>query len=360
MKRKGFTLIELLISSIIMLVVIVGALSIYMRSNKITVDQQQITEVQHDIRNSMFFITRDVRMAGVGLPLEFSGYFLEGVDNDPTDTAAAVAPDRLKVMGNIEDPLVLRILNYQGSAADVSLKDYSLEENPYPDDFYVNKVVVIFPNPASTCRAAEVRSISHVTHSAGGTNEKLNFSPGQAPGINPPGGLSGTCSSPNDYDGGYIGYLDVKEYWLDVSGNYPGLTAGLNGYVGGVSGAGVLYMTHNGVHFPIAQNIENLQFQYNGDLDADGVLDGFLDWDSTWDTTVVERIREVRVIVLGRTGNRVVSVSGTPGGNLLLYRRPAIANSPASTVDDMHKRYLLESTANIRNMSLNIYNNGVR
>ncbi|MCJ7612603.1 MAG: hypothetical protein MUP19_10095, partial [Candidatus Aminicenantes bacterium] len=90
------------------------------------------------------------------------------------------------------------------------------------------------------------------------------------------------------------------------------------------------------------------------------VLDGFLDWDNTWDTTVVERIREVRVIVLGRTGNRVVSVSGTPSENLHLYRRPEIADSPQATFDDMHKRYMLESTANIRNMSLNIYNNGVR
>jgi len=360
MKRKGFTLIELLIGSSIMLVVIVGALSIYMRSNKITVDQQQITEVQHDVRNSMFFITRDVRMAGVGLPLEFSGYFLEGVNNDPNVTGGDYAPDRLKLMGNIEDPLVLRILNYQGSSVTLELKDYSFEENPYPDEYYENKYVIVFPNPASTCRAAEPRVITHVTHDTGGTNEKFNFSPGLALDINPPGGLAGSCPSSNDYDGGFVGYLDLKEYWLDVTGSYPGLTAGLNGYVGGANGAGILYMTHNGVHFPIAQNIENLQFQYNGDLDADGVLDGFLDWDNTWDTTVVERIREVRVIVLGRTGNRVVSVSGTPSENLHLYRRPEIADSPQATFDDMHKRYMLESTANIRNMSLNIYNNGVR
>ena len=58
MTRKGFTIVELLIGSVIMLVVIVGALTIYMRSNKITVDQQQIAEVQHDVRNGMFFITR--------------------------------------------------------------------------------------------------------------------------------------------------------------------------------------------------------------------------------------------------------------------------------------------------------------
>jgi len=361
MTRKGFTIVELLVGSVIMLVVIVGALTIYMRSNKITVDQQQIAEVQHDVRNGMFFITRDIRMAGVGMPLEFAGYFVEGVNNDSKVTGGDYAPDRLKLMGNIEDPLILRIQDYQGSSVTLELKDYSLEENPYPDEYYDNKYVIIFPNPASTCRAAEPRVITHVTHDTGGTTEKLNFSPGLAPDIDPPGGLSGTCPSSNDYDGGFVGYLDLKEYWLDVTGSYPGLTAGVNGYIGGgAGGAGILYMTHNAVHYPIARNIENLQFQYNGDLDADGVLDGFMDWQDTWDIVTVERIREIRVIVVGRTENRAVSVSGTPSTSLQLYRRPAVADSPGASTDDMHKRYLLESSANVRNMSLNIYNNGIR
>ena len=27
-------------------------------------------------------------------------------------------------------------------------------------------------------------------------------------------------------------FINVKEYWLDVTGNYVGLTAGVNGYIG--------------------------------------------------------------------------------------------------------------------------------
>ncbi len=83
---------ELLISSTIMLVVIMGALYLYMESNKITVDQQQYADLQHNIRSSMFFVSRDTRSAGVGLPEEFMGYFLEGVDNDSSQITLIQTP----------------------------------------------------------------------------------------------------------------------------------------------------------------------------------------------------------------------------------------------------------------------------
>jgi hypothetical protein len=139
------------------------------------------------------------------------------------------------------------------------------------------------------------------------------------------------------------------------------LTAGTNGYIGNGEGD-VLYLTMNGVHYPLADNVENLQFEYNGDLDDDGLLDGFMEWQAAWtgDIMTVSRIRQVRMWVLGRTENPFVSVGANPPANIHLYRRPAIANSPGEADDDKHKRFLLESTANIRNLSLNIYNTGTR
>jgi len=356
--KHGFTLVELLLGSSIMLIIIVATLSLYMRSNKVAVDQQQFAELQHDVRSGMFFISRDGRMAGAGLPIEYSGYFLEGIDNELQ--GVIVAPDRLKLMGNIEEPLNLNIDNYQGAAANLKLEDYSLEQYPYPDEYYENKIVLILPNPSSGCMSGQIREITHVTHSAM-ANERLNFSPGLAQGINPPGGLSGTCSSSNDYDGGFVTFIEVKEYWLDITGNYPGLSAGVNGYIGNGEGS-VLYLTQNGIHYPLAKDIENLQFQYNGDLDNDGNLDGFIDWQVSWtgDIDLISRIRQVRIFILGKTQNAYVSISGSPPPNLHLYRRPLIANSPKSDQDDKHRRFLLVSTAMVRNLSLNLYNMGTR
>lgn len=357
---RGFTLIEMLVGSALMLMVIIGALSIYSKSNKVSVDQQQYAEVQHDVRSSMFLISRDVRMAGVGLPFEFNMYSLEGVDNESV-SGALVASDRLRILGNIDDPLALKIHGYQGSSVTLDLDDYSFEQYPYPDNYYDSKFVIILPNPTSACRAAEVRVLTHVTHATGGSTEKLNMSPGLAPGVNPPGALSGTCADSNNYDGGLVLFADVREYWLDPTGNYPSLTAGINGYIGGGAG-GVLYMTKNGVHYPLAQDIENLQFEYNGDINDDGTMDGFQPWRPAWtgDLDLIGRIRQVRILILGRTANRFVGVSGTPPPNLYLYRRPVLSNTPAATTDDLRRRFLLESTSNIRNLSLNIYNTGQR
>jgi len=358
--QAGFTLIELIVSSAIMLVVIVGALALYSRSNQISVDQEQYAELQHDVRSAMYLISRDLRMAGVGLPPEFGMYALEGFNNE--DQGTEVDPDRLTILGNIDEPMNLKIQQYQGSSVDVAVYDRSFEQYPYPEQFYRNKIVLILPNPASSCRTGEVRQLTHITWSSGGTNEKFNMSPGLAPGIDPPGGLTvGSPCQPNDFDDGLIMFVNVKEFWLDTSGqaelNGEALTAGVNGYVGE---PGVLYMTNNGIHLPIAQNIENLQFDYNGDLNDDGVLDGFQPWSNTWTSDQIMRIRQVRVIIAGRTPNRFASVSGKVPANIHNYRRPNISDSLGSATDDYHRRFVLESTANIRNLNVNIYNTGQR
>jgi len=357
-KQQGFTLIELMIGSTVMLLVILGALSLYNRSNRIAVDQQQLAELQHDIRSAMFFCSRDVRMAGAGLAYEFAQHFLEGTDNE--SQGVTVTPDRLKIIGNLVNPLNLGISVYMGSAAEITINDYSFEQYPYPDEFYENiGLVLVLPNPESGCTVGEIRQITHVTHASGGTNEGFNFSPGLAPGIDPPGGLSGTCPDSSDYNGGTIAFINVKEYWLDITGNYPGLTAGLDGYIGGGEG-GILYLTENGLHYPLARNVEDLQFEYNGDLDNDQTLDGFVPWQNTWTDDQLARIDQVRIWIIGRTEKKYVSVSGTPPADLYVYRRPQVSNSSSLGDNDMHRRFVLDSTVTIRNMSMDLYNFGER
>jgi type II secretory pathway pseudopilin PulG len=356
--ERGFTLAELLVASSVMLVMIIGTLSLYMRSNKVAVDQSMYSELQHDVRSAMYFIARDVRMAGVGLPIEFGAYYFQGTDNE-TQGSATVNPDRLLMMGNIEDPIILPILDYNGSSVTIDVTDYSFEQYPYPDDYYTNKICLVLPNPASNCMAGEIRSISHVTHNTGGTTEKVNCSPGQAPGINPPGGLTSSGCSSGAWAGGIITFIDVKEYWLDITGNYPGLTAGVNGYIGNGQG-NILYMTYNGIHYPLAQNVENLQFEYNGDLDNNGQLDGFRPWQNTWTLSQIGNIREIRIAILGRTPRPFVSASARINPNLYIYQRPQVSNTPAAAQPDRCKRFFLESTSSVRNLGLNLYNTGSR
>jgi prepilin-type N-terminal cleavage/methylation domain-containing protein len=352
----GFTLLEMMIASFMVTIVVVAALSVYSRSNKTASDQQQLTQVQQDVRAAMYYVTRDVRMAGMSLREEFRMAAIEGWDNE--DQGGEVRPDRLRIMGNVDLPFAETIVTLNGSGLKIGLNDYSLTQYPYADSDYCGKIILLLPGPGSSCTSTALREITDVQHTTDGLNVWINFTHGRAQNINPPGGLNALCSD-EAYIGGAVLFADVREYWLDVTGNAPGLTAGLNGYIGDGVG-GVLYLMYNGVLSPIAQNIENLQFQYNGDLDANGTLDGFTDWNSSWTAAQRAKIREVRIWVLGRTPGRFANIPAFASRNTSLYRRPDVANSAAATSDDWHKRFLLDSTANIRNMSLDIYNKDQR
>ncbi len=378
--RLGFTVIEVLVGSSIMLTIIMATLALYTKSNKVAVDQQQFAEIQHDVRSAMYFLSRDLKSIGAGLPLQFSGYFLQGANNDKKGNPA-IEPDRLTFLGN-SDPLRLVIQDFEPGPNTITLEPdqfdlYPYTANSYPDDLlgYINRVIIIFPNPDLNNKKGELGKITAVDLVANKISfegiivkmpHDLNLNPG---------------GSPADYIGGTVHFVELKTYWLDVTGNYPGLSAGEKGYLGQ---PGVLYSSqldplNNEIdHLPLAQDIEDLQFQYHGDMDGDqqlddnnldGVIDvnDFQNWDEikwTNKPEVVAGIRSVRFLILGKTTNPYIGFSGTPTREQdirtyeNIYGKPAVADSPAGAEADKHRRFLLESTAQIRNMSLSLYNSG--
>lgn len=372
--ERGYTLIEVLIGSTIMLLVVLATLALYVSSNRLSVDQQQFAALQHDVRSAMFFISRDAKSIGAGIHADFGAYFLEGVNNDTNQASAPVQTDRITILGN-SDPLRLTIQAYAPGSGSVTLEPdelslYPYEATAYPADpmGYINRAILILPNPELSTANGELGQVTGVNF---GSNQ-ITFSTINVPlpnGLAPGGGGA-------EYVGGTVHFVELKTYWLDVDGNYPGLTAGTNGYLGL---PGVMYvsqwnpMSNAYDHLALALNIEDLQFQYHGDMDNDQQLDDnngdtiinsldFLNWGETYDWTdpvVLAGIRFVRIMLLGKTENPYVSVSGTPPSeSTYIYSKPLIADSPAGAQVDKHRRFLLESTANIRNMSLNVYNVG--
>lgn len=372
--RNGFTLTEVVVGSSIMLIVVMVTLTLYTESNKIAADQYQFSDIQNSVRSAIYFISKDIANAGVGLSTFNSGYAIEGVDGYSPSPGA---PDSIKLLGNYENPLSLRIETYQGgaggAAATAFLYDGELDNSPYLAEFYENKLILLVSTTCPGCFA--YRSITHMFGVGEVGVEKFVMAPGLAE-FNPPGGLVDTGCPVDCWLDAVVTFGQVKQYWLDSTGipeDYPGLnlSLGVDGYLGIAS---TLYKTTmdevgNVLHMPIAQDIENLQFQYVGDLDYDGSMDASVDWDNNnWTIEpsedmalklgkldLISRIRGIRIWVLGKTANPFVGVSGTPSTNIHLYRRPAIANSPMSDQDDRHRRFLVETTSNIRNHSLDFY-----
>ncbi len=375
--RRGFTVIEVLIGSLIMLAIIMLTLSLYTKSNKVAVDQQQFAGLQHDVRAVMYFISRDLKSIGAGLPLPFSLYFLEGENND-TKGGSPVNPDRLTILGN-SDPLRLIIQDFDPGSNTITVELNQFDMYPYaatsyPDDplGYINRLIIVLPNPDLNDQKGEVGKITSVNFV---TNQivfdKVNGKVPRDLNLNPGG-------DPDDYIGGTVHFIELKTYWLDVDGSYPGCQAGEDGYLGQ---EGVIYISSwNPIadsyeHMALGQNIEDLQFQYHGDMDADEQLDDnnsdaiidvndFLNWGDggdknfNWnDDEVTAGIRFVRVLVLGKTANPYIGFSGAPPENMrYIYGKPAVADSPVADEMDKHRRFFLESTVNVRNMSLSIYN----
>jgi len=389
--RRGFTVIEVLVGSLIMLTIVVATLALYTKSNTVSVDQQGFAELQHDVRAAMYFLSRDIKSAGAGLPLQLAGYFLDCENNDQKG-GPPINPDRLTIFGN-SDPLRLFIQNFEPGSNTITVEPnqfeiYPYTANAYPDDpvGYINRLIIVLPNPDLNKRKGEIGQITAVdfitnTITFSRVNEKL------------PNGLN-TGGDPADYIGGSVYFMEFRTYWLDVDGSYPGCNVGTAGYLGV---PGVLYVSQwnplvNGYeHLALAQNIEDLQFQFHGDIDSDQQLDdnnsdGTVDINDyqNWDdlpfleseeeeiedpdpgskelrknALVAAGIRSVRILILGKTANPYASFTGTPPDEVKkLYGKPGIADSPEFTQPDKHRRFLLESTAQIRNMSLSIYNSG--
>lgn len=367
--KRGFTVIEILVGSLIMLAIIMATLALYTKSNKVSIDQQGFAELQHDVRAAMYFLSRDIRSAGTGILTGLIGYSIEGIDGHGPSSELS---DSIKLMGNFYDPLDMTVEFLAGVQFKVDVSE--LNNSPYQEEFFENRDVMITSPTCPGCFA--VLHISNVAWPGGVSPATFTMPPGQSE-LNPPGGLSDTGCPSSCWVDAQITFVEIKQYWLDTTGN-PGDYPDLNPVVGQDGYLGIpytLYLTsidenESITHMPLALNIENLQFQYFGDLDNDGILDGPLDWDnSNWTIDPMDdeatkqaklelicRIHMVRIWVLGRTKNPYVGVSGTPSTYLHLYKRPAVANSPVGEETDKHRRFLLESTAQIRNLSLNLYN----
>lgn len=86
-KTNGFTLVELMVTMAIASLVMVGIYSAYSTQQKSHTVQQQVGEMQQNIRSAIYMLEREARMAG------YDPWPVDGVDNNNDGTIDEAAED---------------------------------------------------------------------------------------------------------------------------------------------------------------------------------------------------------------------------------------------------------------------------
>lgn len=82
LNNNGFSLIEILISALIASVVISSAMSLYLTQHKQMIVQEQVSNMQHNIRASMQELADKIRMAGYNVPSGMDALLISDADPD--------------------------------------------------------------------------------------------------------------------------------------------------------------------------------------------------------------------------------------------------------------------------------------
>lgn len=317
--KDGFTLVELLVVLVIAGFLLAAIGATFQSQNKSYVVQEEVTEMQQNLRAAMLIVSRDVMLAGYGVAPDQAftigniTYNYDAIANGDLPETLQTNNDPLRtnadglIMRRADSPLqIVRI--YNGAAANFSVCS--------PSGFSVGDILTIMPASINTnYQTVEVTQIQATSafpcpSACVSTQcDKINFSPGLSP-YNNPGGLGD-----GEWEGGIVArFVDIA-YFIDP--NSPDLMRSVNG--------------SNGQ--PVAENIEDLQIVYQ-------------DFNGVWSTNPanIEDIRSVRINILARTNKYIdKQFSGT---------RPAIEDHAAAAGQDNFRRRLLTKVIMVRNMGL--------
>jgi prepilin-type N-terminal cleavage/methylation domain-containing protein len=307
--RKGFTLVELLVTLAISGVVMAGVYSVFYTQQKSYTTQEQVSEMQQNLRACMLMMSRDARMAGFSFGPSGISYYdgsgtkylsaIEGFNNNPDriDIIYADASVSAKIDKHMPD-----------SAGDLKVDSTA----GFSDG---DLIIITDGTNASLLEVTNVQSDGLVHNAAAGN-------------INPPGGHN--TFPPGGYDVGCDVYkVKYVSYDIDNTSDpaHPKMRVDLDGPLG------------SGNPQPLALNIEDLQFRYffadGGEANAPDNLDAD-------DTNDSDDIRSVRINILARSDKVDPGFTGN---------RPAIEDHTAGGTDS-YRRRLLTTEIKVRNLGL--------
>jgi len=333
MGNRGMTLVELLLALAITAIVGSVAFSVFMTTNWASRTQTEVSETQQYVRIAMDRLSRDVRMAGFGLPRETTSLtFTGGTWSAPvTITDSSTGPDSVVLLGIGYKAGVLE----DGGDADcnglndsyICLEKENSGDKSVPDVFFPGGN---FKNDRRYVSLDGIAFYELATSGHGASQKKLKIA------------NSGTLERAySDGVGVYI--IQAVRYTIatdfgDCSSAYPCLaTEDMTALRG--SNRQVL-----------AENIEDMQLACGVDADKDGRLDYGASYDKTDfinnGTASATDVAALRVSLVGRSRHPDNSRSWTSA-----FARPQLENRAAAGVADGYRRRSSTKVIKVRNPS---------
>jgi type IV pilus assembly protein PilW len=309
--EAGFTLVEMMTAFVILFIAMTAAYATFEFQHASFTVQNRVAETQQNLRSSMEMLGRDIMLAGYGIPAAVNlpaGLLLSG-DNtiraiDPRNSTTA--PDQIVLLYTYDMDA-----NFPPTTLSTSMGAYNNTISVTSTNGFANGDYILVTDGTSADLfqiTAAITDNTTLPHNALGVNAAASH-------VSFPGYLAGATVSKARF----------VRYFIDTTDpNHPTLM--LDKMVSGVQPQ------------PLADDIEDMQFQYGLDTNGDFVVDT---------TTVnaptaaqIPQIRQVRVMLSART---------RMADRKWQEVRPAMGDRAAGAASDGYRRRTIDVAIDLRN-----------
>jgi prepilin-type N-terminal cleavage/methylation domain-containing protein len=296
-REAGFTLIELLIVMGMLGFVITAIYSLYLTHQRSAYTQDEVVEVQQNVRVAMDSITRDIRNAGTLIPRTDNPATAANVENGPVGNAGTNSVTLNMASSQEGYAWITTDLYLAGPTTDftVAVDSTASLSNFSAGDF----VRIIRPELMTETTGTTAGSLYKVTSIAATPSPVMNlhYVSGTQPGTSTPFKRGDVIALVTNAAPGYV-HPNTVIYSLGAGGACP-------------SGEVCIMRSDNGVSNVVATNIAplGLTFTYIMDDSTNSEVNQIPAPPSYPNLTDVTKIKEVRVTVTGQTVT-TVALSG--------------------------------------------------
>jgi|GEM_PF-1032410 len=323
--EAGFSLIEVMAALVILSIALTAVFATFISQQKSFTIQNRVAEMQANLRQAVEYISRDIRLAGYGIPGNVSmpaGTVAVGVTPMrwlyPSDNATG--PDQLYLLYRFDmdanQPPTLLSADMGTVSATISVNSITSFNN--------GDLILVTDNAISTA------DLFKITAAPNGTTLPHDTNGYNASSLHPTFPAGGYIVSP----AAMVAKARFVRYFIDstTDPSHPTLM------VDRMTGASPQ---------PVADDIEDMQVQYNMDTDGNGALETVgVNNPATGNSGVTgialnpSQIRQVRLLFIARSRLPEAGWSET---------RPALGNRPAGTSPDGYRRRIYDIVIDVRN-----------